>query len=77
MNVLLEKWGKGMGIKIPESVVNSMGLKEGDRFNIKVEEEKMILTRRKSNLEELLKGVTSENKHDVIEWGKPVGKEVW
>ncbi|WP_306798706.1 AbrB/MazE/SpoVT family DNA-binding domain-containing protein [Oceanobacillus saliphilus] len=28
-------------------------------------------------LEELLAGVTEENRHEEIDWGKPEGKEIW
>ena len=28
-------------------------------------------------LDELLTGVTQENQHDLIDFGDPVGKEIW
>ena len=28
-------------------------------------------------LDELLAGVTLENRHDLIDFGEPVGKEIW
>lgn len=28
-------------------------------------------------LEELLQGITDENRHPEFDWGKPVGKEIW
>jgi len=28
-------------------------------------------------LEELLDGITPENRHDLVDWGQPAGKEVW
>ena len=33
--------------------------------------------RRKVTLEELVAGITDENRHDVVDWGPPVGNEVW
>ena len=32
--------------------------------------------KRKYTLEQLLKGVSPENKHAAVDWGPPVGKEV-
>jgi antitoxin component of MazEF toxin-antitoxin module len=29
------------------------------------------------SLDELLDRVTEENKHELLDWGAPVGKEVW
>lgn len=28
-------------------------------------------------LEQLLAGITEENRHEEIDWGPPVGNEVW
>jgi antitoxin component of MazEF toxin-antitoxin module len=28
-------------------------------------------------LEQLLEGITEENRHEEIDWGPPVGNEVW
>lgn len=28
-------------------------------------------------LKEILAGITKENQHDLVDWGSPVGKEVW
>jgi hypothetical protein len=33
--------------------------------------------KRKYSLEELLAGMTDDNRHPEFDWGKPVGKEVW
>ncbi len=29
------------------------------------------------DLDELISGITEENRHDLIDWGDPVGREVW
>jgi len=34
------------------------------------------LPKMKYNLDELMAGVNEENKHDLIDFGKPVGKEI-
>ena len=33
--------------------------------------------KRESTLDELIAGITPENRHDEIDWGPPVGKEIW
>ena len=33
--------------------------------------------RKKLTLEELVAGITDENRHEETDWGPPVGNEVW
>ena len=35
------------------------------------------IRRKHYDLDELLKGITSKNKHDPVDFGPPSGKEVW
>ena len=37
----------------------------------------VTVSRRKLTLEELVAGITDENRHDEVDWGPPVGNEVW
>jgi antitoxin component of MazEF toxin-antitoxin module len=37
----------------------------------------VIVRRKKLTLEELVAGITEENRHDEVDWGPPVGNEVW
>ena len=33
--------------------------------------------KRKLSLAQMLKGITKENRHAEIDWGGPVGREIW
>ena len=33
--------------------------------------------KRRYTLDELVAGITPENRHEEIDWGPPVGNEVW
>jgi antitoxin MazE len=37
----------------------------------------VTVSRKKLTLEELVAGITDENRHDEVDWGPPVGNEVW
>jgi antitoxin MazE len=37
----------------------------------------LALRRRRYSLGELLEGITPEDYHPEVEWGPPVGNEVW
>ena len=32
---------------------------------------------RKYRLDELVRRITKKNRHDAVDWGRPVGKEIW
>ncbi len=51
-------------------------------INVKKEEKELkeLEKRKKKNrkkLENLVSKITSENKHKELNWGEPIGKEVW
>jgi antitoxin MazE len=56
---------------------------EGKQADMTVEHGALVVkvvkprTRRRYRLENLIAGITEENRHSEIEWGPPVGNEVW
>ncbi|WP_371265308.1 AbrB/MazE/SpoVT family DNA-binding domain-containing protein [Pleurocapsa sp. PCC 7327] len=57
-----------------------MHLNEGDEVTFSVEGSRLVVTpvrRRKYTLSELLDGMSEENLHSEIDWGEPMGREVW
>ena len=77
----VQKWGNGTGVRIPKKVFVAAKLKLNQELNINLKNGSIILTpvktKPKITLDDLLKGVTSENVHGEVEWGPPVGKEIW
>jgi len=75
------KWGNSLAIRIPAAFAEALGLREGARVELKVRSgELVIIVQRKSvryRLEQLIDQITPENQNELIEWGKPVGKEIW
>ncbi|MNP79585.1 Antitoxin MazE [compost metagenome] len=47
--------------------------------DVRVEGNRMIieLVRPPIDLDAMLTAITPENSHELIDWGPPVGKEVW
>ncbi|MBW4621195.1 MAG: AbrB/MazE/SpoVT family DNA-binding domain-containing protein [Cyanosarcina radialis HA8281-LM2] len=72
-------WGNSLGIRLPQSIIQEIGLKPGDLVAISTEGNKIILspTRPKYTLDELLQDVTPDAQHDELDWGEPVGEENW
>jgi antitoxin MazE len=72
-------WGNSLGIRLPQTITQQMGLKQGDLVAISTEGNKIILSpaRPSYNLDELLQNVTPDMQHDEMDWGEPAGEESW
>lgn len=80
MQVSLQRWGNSQGIRIPKSIVNEMNLDKNQKFDLTMQDEKIILTKQQqivSLIRELFENYETENKPSEFDWGKPRGNEVW
>ena len=80
MTTQLSKWGHSLALRVPKAAVSSAGLKEGDKLSVTVDQDGALVIRAmrpKYDLEQLVAGITKKNRHAEVDWGKPVGKEVW
>ena len=69
-----------MALRIPKAFAVESNVTGGSTVDVSMENGKIVVTpvsKHEYTLEELLEGVTEENLHGEIDWGKPVGKEVW
>lgn len=74
------KWGNAPAIRIPKSIMQKANLHEGDTVDFEVEAPGVIVmraTRIQPTLEDLVAGITPQNRHGETDWGKPRGNEVW
>lgn len=85
MKTKLSKWGNSIAIRIPKAILEELNIDssniENISFNIETEGSKLILKkkREKTKFELLAEKSKGEkmNPKDPIDWGDPVGKEVW
>ena len=76
----IRKWGNSLAIRLPQSLLAQLNLQIDGEVEISLEEGRLILSPVKKpgyTLDELLAQITLENLHDEIDFGKPIGKEVW
>jgi antitoxin MazE len=78
----VQKWGNSLGVRIPKVFLNKIGVSEGFFVEINLEDNHLILTPQKTNLDALLAKITPENCHNEGFFGEgdndaPQGKEVW
>jgi len=73
------KWGNSQAVRLPKKVLDQARLREGEELEIRAEDGRITLEslNSKLTLESLVAQITPKNQHHELDWGKPVGKEVW
>jgi antitoxin MazE len=77
MKTLLSKWGNSIAVRIPKPFALELNMKPGKIVEIFVRQDAIVIDQPKPSLKELVKKITPQNRHQELEWGKPVGKEIW
>ena len=80
MRTVVKKWGNSASVRIPAAVLQAAKLRLDDSVDVREEAGRIVIEpvpRKEYTLSELLKGITGENLHEEVEFGRPVGKEAW
>ena len=76
----IHKWGSSLGLKIPESLAADAGVEVGSTVEVTVDRGRLIvrlLRHPACRLEDLVAGVTDNNRPDEIPTQEPKGREAW
>lgn len=75
----IRKWGNSQGICIPKSVLDEVDWKENETVSIYVEGESITLKKapQKITIEKLFEDYSGGYKPSEVDWGTPVGREIW
>ena len=71
----IKKWGNSLAVRIPQAFASQIGVEENSNVSIEVLDDRLIIKRRHT-LDEILANITDENKHQLIDYGEPQGKEI-
>jgi antitoxin MazE len=80
MTTRVQKWGNSLAIRIPKACADEIKLKCNSEVDVTVRDGVLTVSpvaRQKYTLEELLAGITEENRHTEIDTGPSVGNETW
>ena len=80
MQMTLEPWNGGLGLRIPDSLVTAARLRPESIVDIDVQDGRLVVTSlnsTSSRLNDLLAQVTDENLHEEVATGPAVGREAW
>jgi antitoxin MazE len=78
MRAKVQRWGNSLAVRIPRPVAKEVGLSPDSEIEMSIRDGSLVLvpTRRQYSLEELVKGITPANRHEEIDFGPPVGREL-
>lgn len=71
------KWGNSLAIRLPKTVASQLGIQEGTALEISMHADKLVLKKPTLTLDELVAGITPENRHKETLTGPPAGREIW
>jgi antitoxin MazE len=80
MSVTLHRWGNSVGLRVPKPLLEQLGLGEGSKVEVKVENGRLVIEPERKprlTLKDVLKGFGPNDRPGEVGWGKLVGKEVW
>lgn len=80
MTCHVRRWGNSAAVRIPASALAAAGLKTDDPVDVREENGRIVIEKaapKKLDIQALIDGITDENRHEVTDWGPPVGKEFW
>ncbi len=84
MKVAFQKWGNSLALRVPKAFADEIGASDGKAAEMTVSNGKLVIEiartqrrKRRYTLEQLVAGITADNRHEEINWGPPVGNEAW
>jgi len=79
MQTTVKKWGNSASVRIPVSIMKSVNLEINQKANIYEENGRIVIepTNDTCDLDSLLSKITPDNLHMEVDFGEPVGKELF
>jgi len=74
------KWGNSLGLRIPRSFADEVGISEGSVVDLSMEDGHLVIrlaTQLPMNLDDLLAEITDSNLHTEMDTGESAGGEHW
>ena len=79
MQTDIKKWGNSAVVRLPAAMLAQLKLAVGAPVELKTEGGRIVIEPSEKpiyKLEDLVAGITDANRHDAVDWGRPVGREV-
>jgi antitoxin MazE len=76
----VQKWGNSLAVRIPKAFADQIRIETDSDVDLSVNDGVLTVTpalRPRYKLEELVAGITDENRHEEVSTGASVGNEAW
>ena len=78
----IQKWGNSQGLRLTKKLLEDAQLAVGDEVDVSVKNDVMIVKpvkriRGRHNLKDLVASIPQNHETGEVDWGEPVGKEIW
>ena len=78
----VQRWGNSQGLRIGKQVLEDARISIGDEVDVSVRDGVIMVSpvkrvRGKYSLRKLVSRIPEEYSAEEVDWGAPVGKEVW
>ena len=78
----VQKWGNSQGLRLSKDLLQEADIEVGDAVDVAVLDGSLLITpvrrvRGRIDLAELVREIPADYKPGELDWGPPVGREVW
>jgi antitoxin MazE len=76
----VQKWGNSLAVRIPKSFATEVGLRANAAVELSLVDGRLVvqaIAPQQATLDELLRGITEDNRPGEWDTGGAVGKESW
>jgi antitoxin MazE len=78
----VQKWGNSQGVRLSKELLSGVDIRVGDAVELVVRDGAIVVVpvrrvRGRHDLRELVRRIPKDYKTEEVDWGRPVGKEVW
>jgi antitoxin MazE len=78
----IQKWGNSQGLRLSKELLSDADVHVGDSVEVAVRDGAILIepvrrVRGRLDLRELVRRIPKDYKTEEVDWGRPVGKEVW
>ena len=73
----IAQWGTSLAVRIPKPLAEEWGVQAGSAIEMSTDGERLTLTKKVYDLDELLSRVSPENLHSEWDTGLAHGQELW
>ena len=77
MQTHIQKWGNSLGMRIPAKLSHELNLRPGSIVDILIEDNHLVITPRRYQLDDLLENISKANLHNNLLDDPLKGKEEW